>query len=165
VTVWSDPTGGFNKQQWSPSYLFFMAGACGFLLIAFYIIYDLQPAAREGSAAEPPRWQRWLRTGFMPCRWVGMNTIFIYLLGPSGSVFGDAQRWVYFNGNTKDNVKDLVKHYVFCEHTTDENICYGHGFLNGYDHKWCDFWWVIFRIVFWCCVAGELHRRKWYWSL
>ena len=52
-----------------------MAGACGFLLIAFYIVYDYKFAADA-----PPLWQRWLRTGFMPARWVGLNTIFIYLL-------------------------------------------------------------------------------------
>ena len=33
---------GMNKQLWPPSYLFFMAGACGLLLVALYIVYDLQ---------------------------------------------------------------------------------------------------------------------------
>ena len=138
-----------------------MAGACGFLLIAFYIVYDYKFAADA-----PPLWQRWLRTGFMPARWVGLNTIFIYLLGPSGSVFGDAQRWIYFKGDTDNNVAQLVFSYVFCQNIEEpEDICTGHGFLHGFHRKWSDFWWVVFRICFWCGVAGVLHRRRWYWAL
>ena len=27
------------------------------------------------------------------------------------------------------------------------------------------FAWAVFRIAFWTAVAGELHRRRWYWAL
>ena len=40
-----------------------------------------------------------LRVAFEPSRWVGMNTIFIYLFAPSAELFGNIQRWLYFNGN------------------------------------------------------------------
>jgi hypothetical protein len=36
------PWWGMNKQLWSPAYNFFMAGACGALLLALYAIYDLE---------------------------------------------------------------------------------------------------------------------------
>ena len=29
-----------NKQTWSPSYVFMMAGTCGIMLLFFYFIYD-----------------------------------------------------------------------------------------------------------------------------
>ena len=56
-----------NKQIWSPSYLFMTAGACGYLLIALYMLYDYP--------CEAPAWQRRLRTSLAPARWVGMNTV------------------------------------------------------------------------------------------
>ena len=85
------PFWAMNKQLWSPAYLFFMAGSCGYLLIAFYAIYDLDTTTPAGSGT-PPMWQRVSRTFFAPCKWVGMNTIFIYLAAPSGGVFEHAQK-------------------------------------------------------------------------
>jgi hypothetical protein len=40
-----------------------MAGSCGYLLIALYVVYDYQFKAAD---APPPRWQSMLRTAFMP---------------------------------------------------------------------------------------------------
>jgi hypothetical protein len=157
-----------------------MAGACGYLLIALYFVYDLQLA----GAAAAPLWQRSLRKIFMPAQWVGLNTseplatwppralpapvpclsriltvatVFIYLLGPSGSVFQGVQNWVYFNSQPDDNLMHLFKHYVFCNNSDEclnDNKCAGHGMFFGYEHKWCSCWWTIFRIAIWCCVAG-----------
>jgi predicted acyltransferase len=56
-----NPFWAMNKQLWSPAYLFFMAGSCGYLLIALYLVYDF-----EVAAPEPPRWQRVCRMLFMP---------------------------------------------------------------------------------------------------
>ena len=47
----------------SPSYLFFMAGVGGYLLILFYAIFDLQLGEDPDS---PPVWQRGLRICFQP---------------------------------------------------------------------------------------------------
>ena len=52
-----------NKELWSPSYLFFMAGVSGYLLVVFYAIYDLQLGADGDS---PPMWQHGLRIAFAP---------------------------------------------------------------------------------------------------
>ena len=141
-----NPFWAMNKQTWSPSYLFFMAGswcdlllspcplplapcslllapcclllaacalrvapcalllstsqpdlelaACccsGYLLIALYVVYDLPSNPLDPSYV--PFWRRFLRRFFEPARWVGMNTIFIYLMAPSAEVFGQAQNW------------------------------------------------------------------------
>lgn len=43
-----------------------------------------------------------------------MNTIFIYLMAPSGQVFGNAQKWLYFNGDRDQNLRDLTFKHVFC---------------------------------------------------
>lgn len=36
-----------NKQIWSPSYLFFMTGSCGGVLVAFYTLCDIQPQGHK----------------------------------------------------------------------------------------------------------------------
>jgi hypothetical protein len=51
-----------TRCGWS-RYLCFMAGSCGYLLIALYVVYDYQFKAAD---APPPRWQSMLRTAFMP---------------------------------------------------------------------------------------------------
>jgi hypothetical protein len=120
-----------NKQLWSPSYMFFTAGCSGFLLVAFYAIFDLElnsdgacpcdgdqscllpslaPASTATTTAavesetpppppSPPLWQRVLQAVFTPARWVGLNTMFVYLMGPSGGVFYGLQSQFFFNGN------------------------------------------------------------------
>ena len=135
------------------------------LLILLYFVYDLQ------LAAEPPRWQRALQAFFMPARWVGMNTIFIYLMAPSAEVFGNMQNWLYFGGDTDNNLRDLIHDYAFCGQTHDRGVgphselyC-GAGIFNGHPEKWAQLAWTVARIAFWSCVAGELHRRRWYWAL
>ena len=56
-----------------------MAGSCGYLLIALYVVYDLEFV--------PPlsRWMRPLRTAFMPCVQVSLllrkTTSTVLLLG------------------------------------------------------------------------------------
>lgn len=42
-------------------YLFFMAGSCGYLLIALYMVYDAE------FVAPVSRWLRPVQTAFMPC--------------------------------------------------------------------------------------------------
>ena len=93
-----------------------------------------------------------------------MNTIFIYLFAPSGGVFEAMQQWVYFNGNTDNTLQNLVHNYMFCERV-EHGLCAGHGIFSGHEQAWAGFGWTVFRIVFWTLVAGELHRRKWYWAL
>ena len=68
------PFWAMNKQLWSPAYLFFMAGSCGYLLIALYLVYDFSwHSAIEATAHQlpppppPPYWQRISRAIFMPC--------------------------------------------------------------------------------------------------
>ena len=68
-----NPFWAMNKQTWSPSYLFFMAGSCGYLLIALYVVYDLPANPLDPSYT--PFWRRFLRRFFEPARWVGMNTV------------------------------------------------------------------------------------------
>ena len=59
-----------RRSERSPSYLFFMAGACGALLTVQYLIYDYRPGytgfVTAQSDAQP--WQRPLRLIFNPAR-------------------------------------------------------------------------------------------------
>ena len=83
-----------NKQIWSPSYLFIMAGACGFVLTAFYVLLDWRSWQPKFLSGEGFIWKgKHLRPTdiLRPFVWVGLNTIFIYLMAPSGDVWGDIQ--------------------------------------------------------------------------
>ena len=179
------PFWGMNKQTWSPSYLFFMAGSCGYLLIALYVVYDL-PSNHPLDPSYVPFWmRRFLRRFFEPARWVGMNTIFVYIMAPSAEVFGHAQNWIYFNDHKGDNVRDLIYSHVFCNNPIHHksgtplnmvpineggntkvytSFCTG-GMFDDHPQRYAQLAWTIFRIAFWTCVAGELHRRRWYWAL
>ena len=70
----------------------------------------------------------------------------------------------YFNGNQDDTVQNLFHNYIFCE-KVENDLCTGHGLFHGRNAAWAGFAWALFRIAFWTCVAGELHRRRWYWAL
>ena len=125
------PFWGMNKQLWSPSYLFFMAGACGYLLVGLYIVYDLDTFLHynrkngwtdsSANPMPPPWWQHTLRIGFEPMRWVGMNTIFIYVWAPSCQMFGNVQQWLYFNGDPHQNLRFV--HTVHCLHCLHCLLC------------------------------------------
>lgn len=105
-----------------------------------------------------------------------MNTIFIYLLSPAGGVFESLQGLVYFYGNPHNNLVDLTYDNLFCHNAEAQpnaphpelhyltNICHG-GLFDGAADRWAQLTWTIVRIAFWVCVAGWLHRIKWYWAL
>ena len=82
-----------NKQLWSPSYLFLMAGCTGGCFMLFYLLLDhrtWQPTWLKRGWALGARAQVNLTDAFLPFIWIGMNTIFIFIMSPSGDVFGSA---------------------------------------------------------------------------
>eukprot|EP01047_Picozoa_sp_COSAG01_P054771 COSAG01_NODE_6024_length_3895_cov_4.417808_5_plen_135_part_00 len=117
--------------------------------------------------------------------WVGMNTLLIYLLAPSAEVFGNAQKWLYFNDDSEHgDIRSLIHDHIFCgdihKHQSDwtsacptcgppptrafENYC-GAGMFSGAPQRHAIVLWTLFRIAFWSGVAGYLHHRQWYWAL
>ena len=85
-----------NKQLWSPSYMFFMAGCSGYLLVIFYAVYDLQLGSIDASAPTGQRAlcivQRGLRFAFTPGTNEAPQTRSIFLqqfLWCASSWFGD----------------------------------------------------------------------------
>lgn len=161
---------GVNKQLWSPSYLFVTAGMCGYCLATMYVIFDLDTLGSPGADAV----QRLLRTMLTPMRWVGLNTIFIYLFAPSGSLFyANIQKWFYYK-TPRNNLVDSF-YRIFCDdvveikdgpwtYTDDMRQCTA-GIFTGSKEKWAITVWTLFRIVCWTGVAGWLHRKRWYWAL
>ena len=79
-----------NKQLWSTSYLFFMAGTCGACLTVVYALIDAPPARsmnaaqfRHGSgpplsSSLSPKWSSTIKTFFSPMQYMGMNAILIF---------------------------------------------------------------------------------------
>lgn len=59
-----------NKQLWTPSYLFFMAGTCGVALTMIWALVDSAPADKARI--------RWARRLFSPLQYMGMNAILVF---------------------------------------------------------------------------------------
>ena len=58
-----------------------------------------------------------------PFVWVGMNTIFIYLLAPAAGLFNGFLEWFYWEGDREDNAADWSYDTFFCGRGDD----YTHG--------------------------------------
>ena len=54
---------------------------------------------------------------------------------------------------------DFSRAWMPCLYIGMRHTAYGH------PEKWAQLGWTVARIAFWSCVAGELHRRRWYWAL
>lgn len=108
-----------SKQLWSPAYTLVMAGANGIFLAVFYCLLDFtawQPSLMQMKWK--PHFSRWIEIGptdvLRPFVWVGMNTIFVYLLSPAGGLWESMQGYVYWD--TEDsNLIDATFNHVFCK--------------------------------------------------
>ena len=109
-------------------------------------------------------------------------------MAPAGAVFQQAQNWVYFNGDQKQNFYFLTYTSIFCKDSHFDphrlappdahvppgaqvgafsKVC-GAGSLLPFEgalEKWAQLAWTLARIVLWTAVAGGLHMRRWYWAL
>ena len=128
-----------------------------------------------------------------PFVWVGMNTIFIYLLAPSGSLFNNFLKWFYWEGDRDDNPASWSYETFFCgrgddythgswdlsnpncqrtseisgAHTATQaecSMCLSGSFQGEYERD-AQVLWTVVRILAWMGVAGWLHKIGWYWAL
>lgn len=86
--------GGFplNKNLYTPSFLFVMAGAAGYILTLYYLIVDVYGFKKP----------------FMPFVWLGSNAIIIYVLD---SATPDILAWFYYK-DPENNIVDLPKTWL-----------------------------------------------------
>jgi heparan-alpha-glucosaminide N-acetyltransferase len=175
-----------NKQIWSPAYVAIMAGANGLALVFFYCFLDY-------TEWQPRAFKRYKVTSVLrPFVWVGMNTIFVYLLSPASGTVESVQGYFWWK-KPENNLLDASYRNIFCGKpyalsppsggqnaikVWSEGDCDGHG-------NQCFWWdsictegmfadkrqnhaqllWILGRISFWFGVAGWLHYKKWYWAL
>ena len=165
-----------NKQLWTPSYMLFTAGVGGFSLVVFYCILDYKTPG-SGSMninrrGKRQRLRRALQGMLQPMRWVGLNTIFVFLCADS-SIPYNLQAWVYYERqqwNLVDSIYRVVCSNPYVEHDppwtfhTNTLVC-GGGMFAGKKEKWAELFFTLLRIGWWSLVAGWLHHRKWYWAL
>lgn len=109
-----------SKQLWSPAYTLIMAGANGLLLVAFYCLLDFttwQPSwmRRKWKPIDTSVAAIGVTDVLRPFVWVGMNTIFVYLLSPSGGLWERLQSNVYWD-TPDNNLIDATYRNVFCHH-------------------------------------------------
>lgn len=117
---WVIHASGFqmNKQLWSPSYTFFMAGMAGFFLLFFYVFLDAtdwQPSFMQRTV-KVHKTNVGVTDVAAPLTWVGMNTMLIYLLSPSGGQFESFAAQFYWDGD-RGRTEMAAFYEKFC--TTD----------------------------------------------
>jgi predicted acyltransferase len=143
-----------NTDLYSVSFLFVTTGAACVTLCACSFSVDDYLGTRKGD--EIALWAR-------PFRWLGLNSILIYLFSCTGIV--QSFLTCFYFGNTEHNL---------------ENVFYPTGFWWGlqgessfvptskdadkvsYDGVAVILWCIFFYIPFWIVVAGYLHRIKFY---
>jgi len=81
-----------NKNLYSPSFLFVLAGAAGYFLCLFYVVVDLYG----------------LKLPFMPFIWLGSNSIIIYFLD---QVTPAVIMWFFYK-NKEDNIIGLARGFI-----------------------------------------------------
>lgn len=64
-----------NKQLWSTSYLFFMAGTCGLCLTWVYAAID---APLSSTTSNVPIWSKKIKILLSPMQYMGMNAILVF---------------------------------------------------------------------------------------
>lgn len=102
-----------NKQIWTPSYVFIMAGTNGLVLATFYALLDY-------TAWQPTLMQKSKVTIVLrPLVWVGMNTIFIYLLSPANGLMEQIQDYFWWKSPENTLLATSYRH-IFCGHTYAE---------------------------------------------
>ncbi|PRP89041.1 hypothetical protein PROFUN_02319 [Planoprotostelium fungivorum] len=87
--------GGFplNKNMYSPSFLFLMAGAAGIVLSLFYIVVDVYQIQKP----------------FMPLIWLGSNSIILYFMD---QITPRLISWFCYNGGD-NNLFDLSQKLIY----------------------------------------------------
>jgi predicted acyltransferase len=120
--------------------------------------------------------QAWMRWVVWPLRWVGLNTIFVFVCADGGVIYR-LQQWVYVTGTDGSawNAIDSME-YLLCEdaysvpvegdwtYAQNTMVCKA-GMFAGHKQKWAQLLWCMLRLAAWTMVAGFLHRHRWYWAL
>jgi heparan-alpha-glucosaminide N-acetyltransferase len=124
-----------NKNLYSMSYIFLMAGTAGILLSICYILIDIPES-------------RWFEYSFMPFIVLGMNSIAIYagdefLPYIIGKRNGDG--FIYWGGNPTNN---------------PANWFYSNILLYGRNVELANFFYALIDVTFWVIVAAIMYRKK-----
>jgi heparan-alpha-glucosaminide N-acetyltransferase len=132
----------FNKQLWSPSYMFCTTGMCGAVLTTVYYLLDIKG----------------VKTPFLPLVWMGMNAILIFI-GAASDVFQILLNVLWWNDSHGDrtNFTTEVKKHLFQS--------WIHGSNTWDDAATADLLYVLAKIVFWFAMAGIMHRVGYYWKI
>jgi heparan-alpha-glucosaminide N-acetyltransferase len=125
-----------NKQLYSLSYMFFMAGFDTLLMVLCFFLIDMLTDSI-------------FRNLFvLPFKWLGTNAMLVFFFGASAVLEGMIE-WVYIGD--KDN--NLVKWWndkVFVARFGEDT-----GVLLA----------TLFKIAFWCVVCGILDKKKIFWKV
>jgi heparan-alpha-glucosaminide N-acetyltransferase len=86
----------FNKNLYSLSYMFFMAGWSTLFLLGFWYVIDVKQIEKP----------------FLPLIWNGLNAIFLFVVGACDILERLIKKWYY--GTNKVNIYIVVLNTYFC---------------------------------------------------
>jgi heparan-alpha-glucosaminide N-acetyltransferase len=117
----------FNKNLWSTSYVLVMAGGGGLLFSILYVLIDVYH----------------FKLPFAPFRWMGLNAIFVFLMG-AADLFDSFLEFFYYR-NREDTIIHLLRDKWLAKW-----LGYNAGILT----------FVLIKISFWAIIAGILNKKK-----
>ena len=133
-----------NKQLWTPSYLFFMAGSCGACLSFFYVICDV---------LQKP----FLRKCVSPLVSLGMNAILLFCWhGPAEELLES----VYVQPEPIGNARNVAKHGTLIR-VLQKDILQG----IFQEKRYAMLVYVILKIVAFTIALHIARKRGYFWKI
>ena len=162
-----------NKQLWSTSYLFFMAGTCGMCLTIVYGLIDAPAAAPSsshrsggGSGGPPlssstsvPRWSKAMKLLLSPLQYMGMNAILIFFWHGTAESVLDGAYWQ--TPKMGGGYEELAPQYLFGERQ---------GWFNRVVLGWMDpepaqLVYVLLKIGCYAVAMWYCYRVGYFWKI
>ena len=137
-----------NKQLWTVSYVFFMAGTCGLSLVVVYCCVDVQHAL-----------QKYFSLFFSPLQYMGMNAILVFFWhGPAEALLGS----VYITDGVNQLDPNLKRHTIL---TWVQNEAIGNIVDGGPSAPLTTMIYVLLKITCFLIATWYLYKIKYFWKV
>ena len=138
-----------NKQLWTLSYVFYMAGTCGIALAVFYICVDAIEEPDNGIPTGRHHFKSFCTKLFTPLRWMGMNAILIFTWHGLATAVLNMVYWQSENQTKRHNLVDWIHEDVF-----------------GAKHcAVCQLFFVLAKIACFALATGYCAKVGYFWKL
>eukprot|EP00945_MAST-04E_sp_MAST-4E-sp1_P002152 g2152.t1 len=138
-----------NKQEWSVSYVFFMAGSCGAALAVVYYLVDVKNGLQQYCASF-----------FRPFQYMGMNAILVFFYHGTAEYILNSV-YVTPGKNQVNPDPPLEEHSILT--FLHDTIC--GGIVGGEKKPEAQLLYVLFKISGFLGLAWYLYKIKYFWKV